>query len=138
MSAVLDTHALIWFLNADPKLGAEAVAAIEAAATGDGAVVSAITPWEISMLVAKGRLALPYDAREWLTRNLERPGFVLHPLSIAVASGSNTLPPGFHGDPADRIIMATSRHLGLPLVTADRRILEYAGAGHLRVIDAAR
>jgi PIN domain nuclease of toxin-antitoxin system len=110
--------------------------AIEAATAADGAVLSAITPWEVSMLVAKGRLVLPRGTREWLEAHILRPGFMLHPLSIAVAAASNSLPPGLHGDPADRIIVATARELGVPLITADRTILTYAGMGHVQAIDA--
>ena len=136
MSVVLDTHAWLWFLNADPRLGKEAARLIEAATTGEGAVLSAISPWEISMLVAKQRLSLPRATQEWMTEMLSQPGFALHPLSIPIAVDSNMLPGTCHGDPADRIIIATARHLAIPLVTADRQILEYAAAGHLVAADA--
>ncbi len=136
MIVVLDTHSWIWFLNADPRLGRDARIGIEAAARGDGAVLSAITLWEISMLVARGRLSLSRDLGEWLESHLARPGFSVHPLSIAVAVGSNSLPADPHGDPADRIIIATARHLDALLVTADQKILSYAKAGHVKALDA--
>jgi len=88
------------------------------------------------MLVARGRLSLPRDPREWLDFHLSLPGFSVHPLSVAVAVASNFLPPGAHGDPADRLIIATTRHLDATLVTADRKILVYAEAGHVKVQDA--
>jgi len=133
---LLDTHGWIWFLNADPRLGDKARTEIEAATRRDDAVLSAISLWEISMLVARGRLSLPRDPREWLEFHLSRPGFAVHPLSIAVAVGSNCLPADPHGDPADRIIIATARHLDALLVTADQKILSYAEAGHVKVLDA--
>ncbi len=136
MTVVLDTHGWIWFLNADPRLGPEARTAIETATGRDQAVLSAITLWEIAMLVAKGRVSLPRDPREWLEFHLSRPGFTVHPLSIAVAVGSGTLPADPHGDPADRIIIATARHLDALLVTADQKILSYAAAGHVKALDA--
>lgn len=136
MTVVLDTHSWIWFLNADPRLGRDARAEIEAATLQDGAVLSAISLWEISMLVARGRLSLSRDPREWLEFHLSRPGFAVHPLSIAVAVGSNSLPADPHGDPADRIIIATARHLDAPLVTADQKILSYAKAGHVKTLNA--
>lgn len=136
MIAVLDTHSWIWFLNADPRLGQKAQACIELASGSDTAILSAITLWEIAMLVARGRLSLPRDPREWLEFHLSRPGFTVHPLSIAVTVGSTSLPADPHGNPADRIIIATARHLDAVLVTADRRILSYAAAGHVRAFDA--
>ncbi len=136
MIAVLDTHTWIWFLNADQRLGPQSRAAIIAATTDDNAFVSAITLWEIAMLVAKGRLSLQSDPRDWLEFHAARPGFRVHPLSPAVAIGSTTLPAGPHGDPADRIIIATARHLAARLVTADRQILSYATAGHVEALDA--
>ncbi|MFN3075765.1 MAG: type II toxin-antitoxin system VapC family toxin [Alphaproteobacteria bacterium] len=136
MTVVLDTHSWIWFLNADPRLGRDARTAIEAATLQDGAVLSAISLWEISMLVARGRLTLPRDPREWLEFHLASPGFTVHPLSIAVAVGSNRLPADPHGDPADRIIIATARHLDAPQVTADQKILSYAKDGHVKALDA--
>jgi PIN domain nuclease of toxin-antitoxin system len=134
--AVLDTHTWIWFLNADQRLGPHSRAAITAATTDDRAIISAITLWEIAMLVANGRLSLPSDPRDWLAINAARPGFRVHPLSVAVAVGSTTLPADPHGDPADRIIIATARHLAARLVTADRQILSYANAGHVEALDA--
>jgi len=134
---VLDTHSWLWFLAADPKLGSQARSTIEAAALHHEAVLAAISLWEISMLVAHGRLSLPRDPREWLEFHLSLPGFTLHPLSVAVAVGSNSLPATPHGDPADRIIIATARHLDAILITADRKILSYAEAGHVKAQDAA-
>ena len=88
------------------------------------------------MLVARGRLVLPRDPREWLELHVSHPGFSVHPLSIAVAVGSNCLPADPHGDPADRIIIATARHLDAVLITADQKILSYAKAGHVKARDA--
>ncbi len=136
MSVVLDTHCWIWFLNADRRLGQKAQTEIETSAARNELVLSAITLWEISMLVARGRVSLSRDLREWLEFHLSRPGFSVHPLSVAVAVGSNCLPADPHGDPADRIIIATARHLDALLVTADRKILSYADAGHVRALDA--
>lgn len=136
MIVVLDTHCWIWFLNADPKLGGEARTKIEEATRRDEAILSAITLWEVSMLVSRGRLSLPRDTREWLESQLSRPGFIVHPLSIAVAVGSNSLPADPHGDPADRMIIATARHLDAVLITADQKILAYAKLGHVKALDA--
>lgn len=139
MSAVvLDTHALVWMVSADSQLGRKSRAAINAAARTGEAYVSAITPWEIAMLVAKGRLAFTQDAKNWLDTALTLPGIRLEALSVDIAVASSRLPGEPHGDPADRIIAATARALNATLVTADARLLAYGRAGHLLTQDAAK
>jgi PIN domain nuclease of toxin-antitoxin system len=132
---VVDTHVLLWALHDDKRLGPLARQTISAAATGT-IHVSAITPWEIAMLAQKGRLALGREVGAWIDAALALPGIVLAPIEPAIAVDSVRLPGTFHADPADRMIIATARHLGLPLMTADRAILDYAAAGNVEVIDA--
>ncbi len=133
---VLDTHVLIWALHGDTQLGAGAREIIDREGGLGEALVSAITPWEIAMLVEKGRLALGRDAASWFEAALSLPGLVLAPLLPAIAVDSVRLPGAFHADPADRLIIATARHTGAVLLTADRAILDYAAAGHVTAIDA--
>jgi PIN domain nuclease of toxin-antitoxin system len=131
---VLDTHAWIWFINADPRLGPRAKKSIERAIATDGAAIAAISLWEVAMLVARGRLSLTQPVGDWLARHVS--GFILHPLSVVIAVDSSDLPGACHGDPADRIIIATSRDLDASLVTADARILSYGRSGHVTTTDA--
>jgi len=98
--------------------------------------ISAITPWEIGMLVVKGRLTLAKDVQEWIDEVLALPGLRLAPLTPAIAIASTRLPSDLHGDPADRLIAATARHLELTLVTADAKLLGYGAAGNLKVLAA--
>lgn len=133
---VLDTHVLVWALIDDPRLGPVARAAIDEATAANGALVSAITPWEIAMLVAKGRLALGQDTAVWIETALATPGLRLAPIEPDIAVDSMQLPEPFHADPADRFIVATARRTGAMLLTADRAILAYAAAGHVRAADA--
>ncbi|QFR31775.1 type II toxin-antitoxin system VapC family toxin [Ancylobacter sp. TS-1] len=135
---VLDTHVLIWALDDDVRLGGRARAAIEQASEAGSVFVSAVTPWEIALLVQKGRLALADNVGAWLETVLSLPSLRLAALEPGIAVDSVRLPGTLHADPADRIIIATARHLGSPLLTADRAILDYGGAGHVRVIDASR
>ena len=130
---LLDTHALVWLVEGDAQLAATAQRAIAAAPT---VWISAITPWEIGMLVAQGRLTLAKDVQEWMDEVLALTGLRLAPLSPAVAIASSRLPGELHGDPADRLIAATARHLDVTLVTADVKLLGYAAAGHLKVLAA--
>ncbi len=123
---VLDTHALIWWVNGGEQLSRKARKAIENELAGDGQVrVSAITAWEIAMLVSKGRLALTMDIDDWLETVASIEGVSFMPIDTHVAVQSVRLPGGFHPDPADRLIVALARHHSAPLVTADTRIQEY-------------
>lgn len=129
MSVLLDTHALVWLLEGNERLGSTSRDLINVAASSSVLFVSAITPWEIAMLVSKNRLTLAQDVGEWLHDALSLPGIRLEPLSVEVSVGSTRLPGEFHADPADRIIVATARHLGAVLITEDKLILGYAAQG---------
>jgi PIN domain nuclease of toxin-antitoxin system len=134
---LLDTHVLIWLMFADSKLGEEALAAIRRACAEDRAYVSAISPWEIGVLVSKKRIDLFRDVLVWIRDALSLPGIKLAPLVPEIAVDSTRLPWEAHGDPADRILVATARHLGATLVTADGVLLEFAKQGHFAAMDAA-
>ena len=135
---VLDTHALIWAMEDERRLGVDARAKIAAAEQADGVGISAITPWEIAFLAEKGRLRLSREVREWLMAVLALPAIELLPIEPAIAIESVRLPGALHADPADRFIVATARHYGVPLLTADYAILTYAAGGHVQTIDALR
>lgn len=137
MNAVLlDTHALVWLVVGDGQLRLAVRRRIETAAQEQQLWVSAITPWEIGMLVAKGRLVLDRDVTDWLQAALSLPGIRVAPLEPALAVASTRLPGELHGDPADRLIVATARHLGATLVTADAALLAYGQLGHVGVLSA--
>lgn len=133
---LLDTHTLVWLLIGNNRLGSEARDAIQQAANEDSLYLSAISPWEIAMLVSKERLVLDRDVGEWIQGALSLPGIRLEPLSPEVAVASTRLPGEIHSDPADRIIVATARHLGATLITDDGLLLEYGQAGHLKALKA--
>ncbi|MBP7465963.1 MAG: type II toxin-antitoxin system VapC family toxin [Pseudoxanthomonas sp.] len=129
---VLDTHVLVWWANGEAaSLPAAARRAIAAELKGGRIAISSISAWELAMLVAHGRMALSVDTRQWLdlVGQIEAVEFV--PVDNAIAIDSVELPGEFHKDPADRLIVATARKLGAPLVTADEKIRAYP---HLRTI----
>jgi PIN domain nuclease of toxin-antitoxin system len=134
---LLDTHVVLWSTLDVGCLGDEAKRAINLASREDRLLISAITPWEIGLLASKKRVELNRDALEWVRGALAKPGVRLIPLEPEIAVGSNQLPFEMHADPADRILVATARHLGATLVTADRALLEMAKSGHFRAMDAA-
>lgn len=130
MRYLLDTHTLIWALEAPEQLPARIQALLSDPANLPFGV-AAITPWEIAMLASRGRLQLGRPVSEWLAAALN-PDFVsLLPLLPPIAVDSCTLPGSFHADPADRMIVATARHHGLTLLTADAAIQAYP---HLRTL----
>lgn len=133
---LLDTHVLIWLMFGDSKLGEEAQAAILRACAEERAYVSAITPWEIGVLVSKKRIDLFRDVLVWIRDALSLPGIKFAPLSPEIAVDSTRLPWEAHGDTADRILVATARHLGATLVTADGALLEFAKLGYFVGMDA--
>jgi len=133
---VLDTHTLLWMVEAHPRLGAETTKALNRAAREDRIAVSAITPWEIALLVSKKRIDVHRDPLEWVSAALLLPGVNLTPLEPEIAVASTRLPFDMHPDPADRILVATARQLGATLVTADRALLALSKEGHFRGMDA--
>ena len=114
---VLDTHAWVWFAADDRLLSA---AALDAVRNADRIGVSAISVWEVGMLCAKGRLQVAPDVRQWVDAALALDKVELLPLSREIAVLSTEL--ALHGDPADRIIVATAQVAGGQLVTKDDRI----------------
>lgn len=135
---LLDTHVVLWAALQDGRLGNKTTRAINQAAREDCLLVSAITPWEIGLLASKSRINLHRDVLQWIREMLEKPGINLVPLSPEIAVGSNHLPFEMHGDPADRILVATARHLGATLVTADGALLKIEGRGHFAAMDAGK
>ena len=125
---LLDTCALIWSLSG-AKMRAESIAAINASQARDAAVyMSPISLWEIGLLVARRRVA--FSVRQWMDTMRRAPGLVLTDMPGSVLIDSSFLPGAPPNDPADRIMLATARHYGYRLVTRDRKILDYARAGH--------
>ena len=135
---VLDTHVLVWLMQEPGKIGRQALAAIEHAVQDGPAYIPAITTWEISMLACRNKLQLGDATGSWIARAMADGRVQIAPLSADIALDAGCLPGEIHGDPADCMIVATARAMRLPLVTADRKILDYAAAGHLQAIDARR
>jgi PIN domain nuclease of toxin-antitoxin system len=132
---LLDTHVWVWLLNGDSHLENDSVlSCITRATRKSGLFLSAISIWEVAMLEARGRIAFSTGITSWIHDALSVPGVQVIPLLPEIAIDSTRLPGQFHGDPADRIIVATSRMLKCPLITADTKIQTYAGEGHCEVI----
>ena len=121
---VLDTHIWIWWVHGDARLRGKRLEILQQN-EGSGLGVSVISCWEIAKLVECGRLVLPYPVLDWFDTGLSYPGIELLDLTPEIAAESAALPGEFHRDPADQIIVATARVHNRPLLTADRKILDY-------------
>jgi PIN domain nuclease of toxin-antitoxin system len=123
---VLDTHAWIWLIDSPERLGSAAQKAIAAARKQKAVFVSSISAWEIHMLCARGRLRFSVDPEVWISR-CERIAFLRFiPVDNEIARLAVNLPGNFHADPADRMIVATARFLGAPVITRDEKIRGYS------------
>lgn len=134
---LLDTHIWIWVMDGMAReMDPAAVEVIEEASALGRVLVSAISVWEVAMLEAKGRVRFGLTVGEWVRRALTAPGVRLAELTPEVAVDSARLPEPVHGDPADRILIATARRVGATLVTRDGKIVDYGRRGLLSVLDA--
>lgn len=131
---ILDTHIWIWLNTASKELSSKTVALIDRAGRNGEVFVHAITLWEIATLESKGRITLSMPLEQWLTEALSQPGVGLIPLEPSIAVESARLPLEFHGDPADRMIVAAARVMGMAVVTRDSKILAYGKQGHVLVV----
>ncbi|HME69951.1 MAG TPA: type II toxin-antitoxin system VapC family toxin [Myxococcota bacterium] len=119
---VLDTATWIWRASDPKRLTTSARRAIDEA---ERALVSAISVWEVAMLVAKRRIQLDRPVEQWVNIALALPGIQLAPLEPAIAVRSTKLPGEFYPDPADRIIVATALENAARIITPDERIRSY-------------
>jgi len=118
---ILDTHILLWLnLEQRNKIPAKMMYKIESSGTQGG--ISAISLWETSMLYQKKRIKLPYEPLEWFRVVFSNPNNILLPITPEIAAISGTLQ--MHGDPADRIIAATSLFHKSKLATLDEKLCE--------------
>ena len=108
-------------------------AIIRAGLTG-GVFVSQVSAWEIGMLCRKRGLQCLPNPKTWFAPLVAGPGIREAALTPAIAVDASYLPGNLHGDPGDRLIISTARHLGVPVVTWARLILAYGTAGGVGVV----
>lgn len=132
---LLDTHSWIWLFSGSRELSQRIINRIDKAGKQGKVFISAISVWELSMLVAKNRITLSKPIHQWVEESLSQPGVNLSLLTPQIAIDSSFLPGDFHGDPADRIIVATARINDLILLTRDRKILSYGEENYLYCLE---
>jgi PIN domain nuclease of toxin-antitoxin system len=133
VSLLLDTHVWIWSQERPDRLGPEATRLLTDPQVA--LYVSTVSTLEIARLVATGAIELTGALTSWVTATLDSLGCKTVEISHAIAAEAYALPPGFHRDPADRLLAATARLEHLTLLTADERILDYP---HVETLDTQR
>ncbi|MFY9691324.1 MAG: type II toxin-antitoxin system VapC family toxin [Candidatus Acidiferrales bacterium] len=122
MRALLDTHALLWWLSDDPLLSRRARAII--AETGNVLIVSASSAWEISTKVRLGKLPTAVDLVSDFSDRVEREGFQLLSISPEHAIRAGLLP-GPHKDPFDRLLIGQAQAENVPIVSSETLFESY-------------
>jgi PIN domain nuclease of toxin-antitoxin system len=118
MKLLLDTHALVWALEASPRLSRRARRAVEDA--GNEVIVSAASALEIAIKKSLGRLRVPDD----LAAACDAAGFARRPIGFAEARALGALP-WHHRDPFDRLLVSHAIVEAATLVTRDRELNAY-------------
>ena len=124
MTPLLDTHAWIWWVDGDARLGSPTIAKLNALPADERPCISDISLWEIATLVSLGRIGLKVTLDAWLAIAASPVTVRVLPINSLIAADLARLPDSFHRDPADRVIVSTSRVHGLPVLTRDQLIVK--------------
>jgi PIN domain nuclease of toxin-antitoxin system len=116
----LDTHAVVWAVAEPKKLSRSAEQAIRKSRLHDGVAVSAVTLWELALLVSRGRIQGYGTVERSVEKLIE--GVTVKAITPEIAALATQFPDEYPRDPADRLIGATARAEGLALVTRDENI----------------
>ena len=121
MPYVTDTHALVWYVTDDPKISSQAKGIFKRADNGEDSIsIPCIVFLELLYLIEKKRVAVNFDDFVAIVSSAEN--YRVEPLCVPIIETSRTIPREGVSDPWDRLIAATSIHLGLPLITRDESL----------------
>ncbi len=121
-AVLLDTHVVVWWQAGSGQLSAKARKRLENASNR---LVSPVTFWELAMLIQKGRVRLDRPTSIWVNDFLSTERVAVAELSPTAAVSAGELV-DFHGDPADRMIVASAITANIPLLTKDGKIRDWA------------
>ncbi len=130
----LDTHIILWSVVAPDQLSRDVKRKIEQAQEQNRLAICSISLWEISMLNLKGKINIFEPVKDFLESISNLDGLRVIEINAEIAAES-TLLVNFHGDPADRIIVASTRVHGGTLITRDDEILKWATLGYIKSIE---
>ncbi|MBV9947254.1 MAG: type II toxin-antitoxin system VapC family toxin [Myxococcales bacterium] len=122
MIALLDAHVLLWWFEQPKKLSVPQRRLLRKASDTSSLGVSDVTLWEVALLVERGRVELAMPLDRWLASATAAPLVERVGISPVIVQEMVSLGATRAWDPADRILVATARVLGVPLVTSDARI----------------
>jgi PIN domain nuclease of toxin-antitoxin system len=129
--ALLDTHVVLWWFQQPKRLSAAQRRVLRQAGDNASLGIADVTLLEIALLLERGRIDLALPLEEWLAHATAGPLVERCGLSPAIAREMVSLSTTRDWDPADRILVATARVMGVPLVTSDTRI---ADSGLVRTV----
>jgi len=132
---LLDTNVVVRTMTGEGRIGQAARQILD---DDVDRCCSAMMHWELAMLADKGRLTFEIPLDLWLERAATMLRFVEIPVTGTIARDAGSLPGSIHGDPCDRMMIATARMLACPIITTDHKIITYANSGHVKAIDARR
>jgi PIN domain nuclease of toxin-antitoxin system len=136
---LLDTHIALWLDSGDDRLRPSTRTLIDTTWQNGGSILlSAVSAWEIALLVDTGRIHLDLSVEAWLERFIGRPGIATVPLTHHAAARAYRLHHLAHRDPGDRLLIATAIERACPLVSYDARIVQFAEAHGTQYGFAAR
>ncbi len=132
---IFDTHVFLWYMFGKPMFSQKFQNEISRVQKLHPILISPMSIWEIGMFAQRNRISLEMDYLEWVEQALTDPGFTMTSFSPQVAIMSSRLPGEVHGDPVDRILIATAFETHAVLVTCDEKILEYGKNQFISVYD---
>lgn len=119
---LLDTHAWVWWVQGDARLGRHVIEKLDRLPADDRPAISDISLWEVATLASLGRIEFPGTLESWLAIAASPKTVRVLPVTPRIAAEVARLPDSFHRDPADRLIVATSRVHGMKLLTKDTAV----------------
>lgn len=136
---LLDTHVWIWAAADVPnRIGPKTRRRLEKAAAAGSLYVSTASALEVTALCTAGRLVLSMPAERWIRDSVDRSGLRVADIDMEIAIDAGQVPASTIPDPLDRLLVATARSLGVPLVTRDRLLLSYIAKTRLATAVDAR
>jgi PIN domain nuclease of toxin-antitoxin system len=119
---LLDTQAAAWLVTRPQRLSGVATHAIRRHRLRNRLAIASVALMELALMLADGEIRPTGTPQEWLRAFVAESGVVVRDLTVDIAAVAACLPPGFPGDPFDRLITATAIVERMPLVTSDVRI----------------